>query len=452
MWKRDESVKPATPTGTRAGGSGATRGVGARGIQRAAHQHIERDNVNIGKSVVIKGELSGSEDLTIEGHVEGRIELKENMLTIGPNGKIRPRCSPRRSSCSARSPATCTATREGGHPRQRLGGRRHHLAARGHCRGRALPRQRGHAARRRQAGGGQARGPAPAAAAQAGRAGRRPGGTAHGGRAAAARRSAPAAARTRWPIPLGTMTDLFALSGKPPRGRARARGGHPSAGAELSHPTKSLQKFLGLPAGARQPGADRPRSGRRQQRHLLRRAARAAASASRTSPPTSKRHVKKDNIDAAPGRSSRRGSSRRPAPSTASSAGTCSTISIGTPRRPWRPSLTHAAAARGGAARVLQHRPSRGTPVYTKYVVVDHQHLRYRPYPASRPRQRALLNGDIIRMFKGLRVSDSFLMKSNVREMLFRKNPARERRTPHGPSDCRPPDRFRHRAITTPAR
>jgi cytoskeletal protein CcmA (bactofilin family) len=45
--------------------------------------------VNIGKSVVIKGELSGSEDLTIEGHVEGRIELKENVLTIGANARIR---------------------------------------------------------------------------------------------------------------------------------------------------------------------------------------------------------------------------------------------------------------------------------------------------------------------------------------------------------------------------
>ncbi|MCA1586731.1 MAG: polymer-forming cytoskeletal protein [Acidobacteria bacterium] len=45
--------------------------------------------MNIGKSVVIKGELSGSEDLTIEGHVEGRIELRENVLTIGPNGKIK---------------------------------------------------------------------------------------------------------------------------------------------------------------------------------------------------------------------------------------------------------------------------------------------------------------------------------------------------------------------------
>jgi cytoskeletal protein CcmA (bactofilin family) len=45
--------------------------------------------VNIGKSVVIKGELSGSEDLTIEGHVEGKIELRQNVLTIGPNGKIK---------------------------------------------------------------------------------------------------------------------------------------------------------------------------------------------------------------------------------------------------------------------------------------------------------------------------------------------------------------------------
>ena len=45
--------------------------------------------VNIGKSVIIKGELSGSEDLTIEGQVEGKIELRQNILTIGPNGKIK---------------------------------------------------------------------------------------------------------------------------------------------------------------------------------------------------------------------------------------------------------------------------------------------------------------------------------------------------------------------------
>jgi cytoskeletal protein CcmA (bactofilin family) len=45
--------------------------------------------VNIGKSVIIKGDLSGSEDLTIEGQVEGKIELRQNVLTIGPNGKIK---------------------------------------------------------------------------------------------------------------------------------------------------------------------------------------------------------------------------------------------------------------------------------------------------------------------------------------------------------------------------
>jgi cytoskeletal protein CcmA (bactofilin family) len=49
----------------------------------------ERDTVNIGKSVIIKGDLSGSEDLTIEGQVEGKIELRQNVLTIGPNGKIK---------------------------------------------------------------------------------------------------------------------------------------------------------------------------------------------------------------------------------------------------------------------------------------------------------------------------------------------------------------------------
>lgn len=63
--------------------------------------------------------------------------------------------------------------------------------------------------------------------------------------------------------------------------------------------------------------------------------------------------------------------------------------------------------------------------VYTKYVVVDESNLRYRTYPAPRPRQRSLLNGDIIKLFKDLRVTDSFLMKSKVREMLFRKPAAR---------------------------
>src|SRR6266566_3847755 len=44
---------------------------------------------HIGKSVAIKGELSGSEDLYIDGQVEGSIELQGSSLTVGPNGQVR---------------------------------------------------------------------------------------------------------------------------------------------------------------------------------------------------------------------------------------------------------------------------------------------------------------------------------------------------------------------------
>ncbi|MBV8049938.1 MAG: polymer-forming cytoskeletal protein [Acidobacteriaceae bacterium] len=43
---------------------------------------------HIGKSVIIKGELSGSEDLFVDGVVEGSIQLEGNHLVIGPNGKV----------------------------------------------------------------------------------------------------------------------------------------------------------------------------------------------------------------------------------------------------------------------------------------------------------------------------------------------------------------------------
>jgi cytoskeletal protein CcmA (bactofilin family) len=44
--------------------------------------------VNIGQSIQIKGDLTGNEDLTIEGKVDGKINLKDHNLTIGANGKI----------------------------------------------------------------------------------------------------------------------------------------------------------------------------------------------------------------------------------------------------------------------------------------------------------------------------------------------------------------------------
>lgn len=47
------------------------------------------DVAHIGKSVVIKGELSGSEDLYLDGEVEGSVELRSHSLTVGPNGRIK---------------------------------------------------------------------------------------------------------------------------------------------------------------------------------------------------------------------------------------------------------------------------------------------------------------------------------------------------------------------------
>jgi cytoskeletal protein CcmA (bactofilin family) len=89
MWKRDEAVRqPAVPNNEAVA---ATAQAASPQVARpdGIKSQNERGVVNIGKSVVIKGELNGSEDLTIEGHVEGKIELREHVLTIGPNGKIK---------------------------------------------------------------------------------------------------------------------------------------------------------------------------------------------------------------------------------------------------------------------------------------------------------------------------------------------------------------------------
>ena len=44
---------------------------------------------NIGKSIAIKGDLTGNEDMVIEGKVEGKVDLPNNQLTVGENGTVR---------------------------------------------------------------------------------------------------------------------------------------------------------------------------------------------------------------------------------------------------------------------------------------------------------------------------------------------------------------------------
>ncbi len=86
MWKREEPLRPGVPANTAQTPSHPSvlpDGVDqTRGEQRLMHL------ASIGKSIVINGELSGSEDLTIEGQVEGKIELRDHVLTVGSNGRI----------------------------------------------------------------------------------------------------------------------------------------------------------------------------------------------------------------------------------------------------------------------------------------------------------------------------------------------------------------------------
>jgi len=60
-------------------------------------------------------------------------------------------------------------------------------------------------------------------------------------------------------------------------------------------------------------------------------------------------------------------------------------------------------------------------PQYTKYFIEDETHLRYRFYPSACSRRWVLQNRDINIMFAGLEICETVLLKSGVREILFRK-------------------------------
>src|SRR5580658_8690038 len=89
MWKRkeEETTTPAEPIS-----SAPVTPVShapARAAEPVRTDMRSAEVATIGKSVVVKGELSGSEDLVIDGEVEGSISLRGQTLTIGPNGRVR---------------------------------------------------------------------------------------------------------------------------------------------------------------------------------------------------------------------------------------------------------------------------------------------------------------------------------------------------------------------------
>ena len=87
MWKRDQAVAPAPQSEPHV--DPARVPLAPAPEMRVVSSSADRNGVDLGKSVVIKGELSGSEDLTLHGHMEGKISLPDHTLTVGAQAEVK---------------------------------------------------------------------------------------------------------------------------------------------------------------------------------------------------------------------------------------------------------------------------------------------------------------------------------------------------------------------------
>ncbi|HEY1755324.1 MAG TPA: polymer-forming cytoskeletal protein [Bryobacteraceae bacterium] len=89
--KEEEFITPRPVTGPPAPSELAKEGIPMSTLPgRSSESHHETARTAVlGKSVIVKGQIFSREDLTIDGEVEGTVELQEHRLTIGPNGKVR---------------------------------------------------------------------------------------------------------------------------------------------------------------------------------------------------------------------------------------------------------------------------------------------------------------------------------------------------------------------------
>ena len=90
MWGRkdDPASQPSSPAVNSAAGQ-AQESQRPTPAARPAADRAPRATAQVGKSIRFKGEISGSEDLYVDGEVEGNIELRDNALVVGPNGNVR---------------------------------------------------------------------------------------------------------------------------------------------------------------------------------------------------------------------------------------------------------------------------------------------------------------------------------------------------------------------------
>ncbi len=87
MWKKREEEKPGAWGESPSDSSSGARPTSSSPPSPAVRPPFE--SAKIGPSLTLKGELFGSEDLYIDGAVEGKVELQGHTLTVGPHGRIR---------------------------------------------------------------------------------------------------------------------------------------------------------------------------------------------------------------------------------------------------------------------------------------------------------------------------------------------------------------------------
>ena len=95
------STTPTTPYPTR---------VSASAGERKKMREREIPMANIGKSISVKGDVTGDEDTVIEGRVEGRVELKNHHLTVGPNGDVKGEINAKQCTVVGKVQGNVTAT------------------------------------------------------------------------------------------------------------------------------------------------------------------------------------------------------------------------------------------------------------------------------------------------------------------------------------------------------
>ena len=120
-------------------------------------------------------------------------------------------------------------------------------------------------------------------------------------------------------------------------------------------------------------------------------------------------------------RRSRRGSATPTRASTASCAGTSSTSSTRNRRDALARQVIRMVRPGGVVMGLFCTSAKPEQSSFTKYEIVDEGNFRHKQHGGAGGMKRAIQNRDIIRMFEGLTVSDSFLLKSNIREMLLRR-------------------------------